>query len=761
MPKVIHTIKNQFNKTKYNISQTRSRLSPSLRVRRSSTSGRCPADGLRNITFGLSKTRFYILYMVGFVLSILLSGTFIPFYIDETKTEATVGIATQSTISLSLSSNNITLNLLQPGTYDANNLESGIFGSASTTASISTTNYTGYTLSIAATNNNGSGNANNYSKLIDSSNTDTSKNYFASIESAVSEVDFSANTTTASNNYNGKWGYKPSYYNSSANSNYLPAPSTTGTTINSTVCPNSTSGSTGNPTANCTNATDTYTFTLGARANINQSAGSYSNTFNIVATANPVTYSITYSDNSGDSTVSNLPSVQASSLNAQSKLNTSTISLSSTIPTRTGYTFNKWCLGTVSNSGTTCSADSSDPANRPGTLYSSGADFGIDQTTDNSNITLYATWTINQYTCTKRYRLQNADGSFPTSYTSDGTEQVNYKATCTYAKTITDYKSSASATNSTEVSTSGTMTTSGITLSLDFYRDTYALTINRNTTYISSVSGAGTYRWGQSVSISASPATNSKFTTWSQTSGTTSSFASSTTASTTFTMPKSAATIYANGETSKSYIQDFTKSMCQTQASSGNVTVYDKRDENSYTVRYINGNCWMTQNLSFGSSNVSSTNTNVASSTTMTFYSFATQGTTYCQYQGDYSGYSKACRTASSAYGAWYNFAAASAYTIIGTQTTAANSYDICPSGWHLPDTSTAQSITGYATEFQPVVGGRYHENTLNYTSTGYWWLSTSGNVWDRYYLSWNGSSFSVYTLNRVSGLYIRCVRTN
>ena len=83
----------------------------------------------------------------------------------------------------------------------------------------------------------------------------------------------------------------------------------TGATINSTVCPNSTSGSTGNPTTNCANATDTYTFTLGARANINQSAGSYSNTFNIVATANPVTYSITYSDNSGDSSLTNLPSM--------------------------------------------------------------------------------------------------------------------------------------------------------------------------------------------------------------------------------------------------------------------------------------------------------------------------------------------------------------------------------------------------------------------------------------------------------------------
>ncbi|MBQ9180613.1 hypothetical protein IJ135_00745, partial [Candidatus Saccharibacteria bacterium] len=112
---------------------------------------------------------YVVIYTFSVTLLILSLGIIIPFYINETKTEAAVGTASQSTISLSLSSNNIALNLLRPGTYDANNLESGIFGSVSTTAIVYTTNYTGYTLSIAATNNNGSDNANNYSKLIDSS----------------------------------------------------------------------------------------------------------------------------------------------------------------------------------------------------------------------------------------------------------------------------------------------------------------------------------------------------------------------------------------------------------------------------------------------------------------------------------------------------------------------------------------------------------------------------------------------------------------
>ncbi|MBQ9180473.1 hypothetical protein IJ135_00015, partial [Candidatus Saccharibacteria bacterium] len=187
--------------------------------------------------------------------------------------------------------------------------------------------------------------------------------------------------------------------------------------------------------------------------------------------------------------------------------------------------------------------------------------------------------------------------------TADSTEQVNFGATCEYKKTITYYKSSATAANSTAVSTSGTMTTNGITLSLDFYRDTYALTINRNSTYISSVSGAGTYRWGQSVSISASPATNSKFTTWSQTSGTTTSFASTTTASTTFTMPKSDATIYANGDTTAitianaTYMQDV-NSCPSSLATEVTYTLKDKRDNQSYTVaKLTDGMCWMSKNL--------------------------------------------------------------------------------------------------------------------------------------------------------------------
>lgn len=42
------------------------------------------------------------------------------------------------------------------------------------------------------------------------------------------------------------------------------------------------------------------------------------------------------------------------------------------------------------------------------------------------------------------------------------------------------------------------------------------------------------------------------------------------------------------------YIHEFTNSLCKLLASYGDFTVTDIRDSNDYTVRYINGNCWMT-----------------------------------------------------------------------------------------------------------------------------------------------------------------------
>ena len=97
---------------------------------------------------------------------------------------------------------------------------------------------------------------------------------------------------------------------------------------------------------------------------------------------------ITYSDNSGDVktiTISNPYTVSynanggSGAPSAQRKVTSINITLSSTTPTRTGYTFNGW---NTNNSGT-------------GTNYAKGATYSA-----NASATLYAKWTANKYTVT-------------------------------------------------------------------------------------------------------------------------------------------------------------------------------------------------------------------------------------------------------------------------------------------------------------------------------------------------------------------------
>lgn len=120
----------------------------------------------------------------------------------------------------------------------------------------------GYVLGIKSSNPNNDG-----TKLF---NTQDNTKYFSSISAPTSLSDFSA-STAAGASYNNKWGYLPSMYNSSPNTDYRPAPSTTGDILDSTFG---------------TDESNTYTISIGARANINTTIGSYNNTFIITAVAN-------------------------------------------------------------------------------------------------------------------------------------------------------------------------------------------------------------------------------------------------------------------------------------------------------------------------------------------------------------------------------------------------------------------------------------------------------------------------------------------
>ena len=221
------------------------------------------------------------------------------------------------------------------------------------------------------------------------------------------------------------------------------------------------------------------------------------------------------------------------------------------------------------------------------------------------------------------------------------------------------------------------------------------------------------------------------------------------------------ANLYAMWNLDKLYIQDYTKATCQTDAASGNVTVTDKRDNNDYTVRYINGNCWMTQNLRYQGDTVGSTSTtstwylksatsNVSADTTMSM----TTGDTYYAAMFHDSG--------NTTTGVWYNYAAASAMTITGSSNTSAQTYDICPKGWRLPTNSEQSGITSYASAYAPVTGGYYSAGAPASTGYGYWWSSTSSSGANRYNLRWDGSSFYTYYNGgyRDRGFYVRCVRS-
>ena len=73
------------------------------------------------------------------------------------------------------------------------------------------------------------------------------------------------------------------------------------------------------------------------------------------------------------------------------------------------------------------------------------------------------------------------------------------------------------------------------------------------------------------------------------------------------------------------YIQDLTLANCPTDG----MTVYDKRDGKTYTVKKIQDACWMTQNLRYlGDTNsaaktmtIGNSNSNVANNKSITLYS--------------------------------------------------------------------------------------------------------------------------------------------
>lgn len=166
-----------------------------------------------------------------------------------------VSFTFDSSIFVSLSSDNLTISSLSPDTYADSNI---------VTVTTSTNNPSGYTLTATTGNSETYTNTN----LIDSTNIFTS----------LSTSDSISSMSSANASQNGRWGYSFStngtfWKNATGGTGYsgLPYYTASGAEIAKST----------------TNGTSNVQFKIGAKASTTQSAGTYKNVINFMATANP------------------------------------------------------------------------------------------------------------------------------------------------------------------------------------------------------------------------------------------------------------------------------------------------------------------------------------------------------------------------------------------------------------------------------------------------------------------------------------------
>ena len=319
-------------------------------------------------------------------LIFLIAFSVFPVISHQESVEATAGVEEIPTITITSASNSASVDITpisSTGTFAVSDSSSQL------AFSVSTSNYTGYMLTIKGSDNLGQL-TNARGDTLDSITTATDANTFAT-----GDVD----------TYVNKWGYRPSSLCTNSaistcttNTNFLPAPTTSVTTLDIT--------SSANPTT-----ANNYTIDLAARVDYTKPVGTYTNTYILTATANPVAYAINYYTVNGtyNSSTKKMGFTKVGNTQSSPTNTAASVTLAPTAtPTRSTYTLAGWCksntnhnqvsvndgVTTTYNSGNTKITAYHDPGTVcNGTIYATGASMPIDPTIDNTNINLYAVWT--------------------------------------------------------------------------------------------------------------------------------------------------------------------------------------------------------------------------------------------------------------------------------------------------------------------------------------------------------------------------------
>lgn len=232
-------------------------------------------------------------------------------------------------------------------------------------------------------------------------------------------------------------------------------------------------------------------------------------------------------------------------------------------------------------------------------------------------------------------------------------------------------------------------------------------------------------------------------------------------------------------------MQNYTLEDCRNYAASSPDYLVDERDEKEYSVRYVNGGCYMTRNLSFELSsgmvlNAYTTNlrgltaTTGEITTTLASMSDLTYGNSYTEARVHYPTETDLGKTKLTAAetGYWYNYCAATAGQICSGSSLKEATMDICPANWKIPSNAEWGLFGGYGAwsdtfigVFSPVMTGVWNQGYLNGASTrGDWWSTTAYNEKYRYrlyYFDYYGSGASLISNfydDRQYGAPVRCI---